>query len=189
VLTDDHAAIEPNRLDAAAAILRDPTIGLVALLGPDAAGQRSAPVTAVVLRAEIERASGGIDAGFFGAEAALVDLSVRLWRLGYTCASLPPSPSAEPVAVDAGGADGGDGLDERYLRLLDQLRLAAIHLDADRRAELLRGLRGEAMVAAAFAEVVRGDAGRRRAELDRTDIRSAESWPRWTAGAGWAVMA
>jgi hypothetical protein len=65
-------------------------------------------------------AAGGIDAGFASASAAVAEISVRLWRMGFRCCIVgqveawAESPE-EDRPEDAGG-------------LYDRLRIATLHL-------------------------------------------------------------
>jgi hypothetical protein len=70
-------------------------------------------------------AAGGIDKGFDSAGAAVAELSIRLWRMGFRCCILAHVEAWEEAveAHDGGGeADAG--------RLYDRLRIAALHFSS-----------------------------------------------------------
>jgi hypothetical protein len=94
--------------------------------------ESSTPVSAALLAGgdcafdrRVLNAAGGLDAEFSAAGAAVAELSVRFWRMGFRCAIVPD------VEVWSGNADA-DELEEAELeldRLYDRLRIAALHFD------------------------------------------------------------
>lgn len=69
-------------------------------------------------------AAGGIDKSFSSAPAAVAELSLRLWRMGFRCCILP---HVEAWSEDA-DANGVDDAGELY----DRLRIATLHFSAPR---------------------------------------------------------
>jgi len=70
-------------------------------------------------------AAGGLDADFSSAGAAVAELSVRFWRMGFRCAIVP---QVEVWSENAEADEAGDDAN----RLHDRLRIAALHFDAAR---------------------------------------------------------
>jgi len=70
-------------------------------------------------------AAGGLDQGFTSASAAVAELSVRLWRMGFRCCIAPQ------VAVWSGQAEDRQA-DDEVQQLHDRLRIAALHCSAAR---------------------------------------------------------
>jgi hypothetical protein len=70
-------------------------------------------------------AAGGIDDGFSSVGAAIAELSLRLWRMGFHCRIAGQ--------VDAWSEDPGEQVPDRAAEdLYDRLRIAALHFDAER---------------------------------------------------------
>jgi hypothetical protein len=71
-------------------------------------------------------AAGGLDAGFDSAQAAVAELSVRLWRMGFHCCIVP---DVEVWSEEEGyDADGEEDAEPLY----DRLRIASLHFDGAR---------------------------------------------------------
>lgn len=70
-------------------------------------------------------AAGGIDGGFSSACAAVAELSIRLWRMGFRCCIVPD------VEV-WGEAPDEDGAEDDAERLYDRLRIATLHFSSVR---------------------------------------------------------
>jgi hypothetical protein len=79
----------------------------------------------VAYNAKVLAAAGGLDGGFGSGEAAVAELSVRLWRMGFNCCTTPEVEAWSELALE-------DRADEDAERLYDRLRLAALHFDAPR---------------------------------------------------------
>jgi hypothetical protein len=125
----------------------------------------SAPVPAALLFAAhcvfdrtVLVAAGGVDKDFGSADAAVAELSVRLWRMGFRCCIVP---QVEAWGGDAGEVDGEDDAE----RLYDRFRIAALHFDAAR----LRAFTDHARQLASYEQVVErlaaSDIKRRRAAI------------------------
>jgi hypothetical protein len=103
-------------------------------------------------------AAGGIDQGFASASAAVAELSVRLWRMGFRCAISPQ------VAVWSEQPEDRPAHDE-VGQLQDRLRIAALHFSGARlqaftdRASRLPGF------AAAAERLAASDVQHRRAVI------------------------
>jgi hypothetical protein len=94
--------------------------------------EASTPVAAALLFSDhcafdrkVLSAAGGVDADFSSAGAAVAELSVRFWRMGFRCAIVPQ------VEVWSENAHAEDAEDDAN-RLYDRLRIAALHFDAAR---------------------------------------------------------
>jgi hypothetical protein len=77
---------------------------------------------------EVLAAAGGVDKDFSSARAAVAELSLRLWRMGFRCCIVPD--------VDVWG-NAADGVDEGSVnddaeRLYDRLRIATLHFSPPR---------------------------------------------------------
>jgi hypothetical protein len=70
-------------------------------------------------------AAGGVDGEFSSVSAAVAELSLRLWRMGFRCRIVS---QVEAWSEDAQDGDGGDDAE----RLYDRLRIAALHFGAER---------------------------------------------------------
>ncbi|MGO8904817.1 MAG: sulfotransferase family protein [Solirubrobacteraceae bacterium] len=69
-------------------------------------------------------AAGGIDKDFSSACAAVAELSLRLWRMGFRCCILPHVEAwSEAADADDAADDGG---------LYDRLRIATLHFSSPR---------------------------------------------------------
>ncbi|HLM85863.1 MAG TPA: sulfotransferase [Solirubrobacteraceae bacterium] len=133
-------------------------------------------------------AAGGVDGAFSSASAAVAELSVRLWRMGFRCCILPQveawieegkagsaSRSADAEQARAGSAAhaadaeeaqaGGASQAEDAELLYDRLRIAALHFDEPRlnafteRASRLPGYE------VASERLAASDVQRRRAQI------------------------
>jgi hypothetical protein len=96
------------------------------------ASPAKAPVPAALLsgahaayNSRVLAAAGGLDAGFDSAQAAVAELSVRLWRMGFYCCIAPDVEAWSEADPDD---DGSDDAEDLY----DRLRIAALHLDGAR---------------------------------------------------------
>jgi hypothetical protein len=94
-----------------------------------AGSEDSTPVPAALLAGadcafdrRVLGAAGGLDAQFSTAEAAVAELSVRFWRMGFRCAIVPQAE------VWSRGEDADEGRED-VDRLYDRLRIAALHFD------------------------------------------------------------
>jgi len=99
-------------------------------------------------------AAGGVDENFDSACAAVAELSVRLWRMGFRCC-IVPQVEAWAESPDEDGADDAG-------RLHDRLRIAALHLSppllrafTDRASRLPSYDRAAARLAASDVELRR----------------------------------
>jgi len=97
------------------------------------ASSAKAPVPAALLcgahaayNGKVLAAAGGLDAGFDSAQAAVAELSVRLWRMGFHCCIVP---DVEVWSEEDTNDDDGE---EDAERLYDRLRIAALHFDEAR---------------------------------------------------------
>lgn len=116
------------------------------------------PAALCVFDGTVLRAAGGVDGSFDSAQAAVAELSVRLWRMGFRCCILP-----RVQAWSEGGGEPQPG--EGAQRLYDRLRIAALHFDAVRLQRFIdrtSGLPGYEQAAARLAD---SDVERRRASI------------------------
>lgn len=75
-------------------------------------------------------AAGGLDPAFSSASAAVAELSIRLWRMGFHCLTVP---QVEVWSEHAHTHDLGDEADNEDAELLhDRMRIAALHFDSAR---------------------------------------------------------
>jgi hypothetical protein len=135
------------------------------VISPVADGDQAAPVvstTFCALLRERLRQAGGIDAGLSGAGYHDVELSIRLWRLGYRCLLASGVRAAvrlpDPTTFTRRGF------------LLNLLRLAAVHFQPPHLSFLLERLRHDPLLAGTLTEVTLSDAGTRREMIDRLAV-------------------
>jgi hypothetical protein len=103
-------------------------------------------------------AAGGVDGGFSSAEAAIAELSVRLWRMGFRCCIVPE--------VEVWGEDAQeDDPDEDPERLYDRMRIAALHFDEDRLRAFTDRVSGMGSYEQAAERLAASDVERRRATI------------------------
>ncbi len=69
-------------------------------------------------------AAGGVDPGFDSASAAVAELSLRLWRMGFRCCIVPQ--------VEAWAESPEEDRAENAASLYDRLRIATLHLGPSR---------------------------------------------------------
>jgi hypothetical protein len=74
---------------------------------------------------EVLAPAGGVDKGFSSACAAVAELSLRLWRMGFCCCIVPH------VEIWGEAADG-EYADDDAGRLYDRLRIATLHFSPPR---------------------------------------------------------
>jgi hypothetical protein len=103
-------------------------------------------------------AAGGIDRGFGSADAAVEELSVRLWRMGFRCCIVP---QVEVWGEDERGEEPGEAAEGLY----DRMRIAALHLDAGRLRAFTDSVRGLPAYQAAAARLAASDVEQRRAAI------------------------
>ena len=139
-------------------------------------------------------AAGGVDGGFSSAAAALAELSVRLWRMGFRCCVLPaveawsaqprggartdgragaddPVRADDPVQAHGGAEAHGDAAE-----LYDRMRIATLHFEPERlRAFTERARRLEAYEQAA-RRLAQSDVARRRAAITGVCAFSTERY-------------
>ena len=128
--------------------------------GPAPGAVLAVPVASTIfgaMRREVLTAAGGIDAGLGGQGAEDLELSLRLWRLGYACTLVPQIHVTADFSIP-------DVTDQR-LFLLNLLRVAVIHLTGPDLATVVASLRGNASLPEVLAEVTSSDAGTRRAAI------------------------
>jgi hypothetical protein len=106
-------------------------------------------------------AAGGVDRDFISASAAIAELSVRLWRMGFRCCVVPQvevwtAPAPERRATDS--EDAGE--------LYERLRIAALHLDPERLAAFTERARALPAYDEAAARLSATDVQVRRAAVD-----------------------
>ncbi len=112
-------------------------------------------------------AAGGIDGEFSSAAAAVDELSVRLWRMGFRCMAAPQVEACEP-APDSGDAHDDIG------RLHDRMRIATLHLGSERLRAFLESVRREPAFEQAAARLAASDTERRRASIEVVCSRSGD---------------
>lgn len=112
-------------------------------------------------------AAGGIDGEFSSAAAAVDELSMRLWRMGFRCMAVPQVEAGEP-APDSGEAHDDVG------RLHDRMRIATLHLGPERLRAFLERARREPAFEQAAARLAASDTERRRAAIEVVCSRSGD---------------
>jgi hypothetical protein len=103
-------------------------------------------------------AAGGIDADFSSTGAAVAEMSVRFWRMGFRCAIVPQ------VEVWSENADAEEAQDEAN-RLYDRLRIAALHFDVARLQAFTDRARRLPAYESAATRLAASGVEQRRAEL------------------------
>jgi hypothetical protein len=103
-------------------------------------------------------AAGGLDAEFSTVDAAVAELSVRFWRMGFRCAIVP---QIEVWSRNADIVEGGEEVDCLY----DRLRIAALHFDDARLRAFTERASSLPAYEAAAARLAAGDVQHRRAVL------------------------
>ncbi len=124
-------------------------------------------------------ASGGVDGEFSSLAAAIDELSIRLWRMGFRCMvaaqveASAPAPDSEDARDDAG-------------ELHDRMRIATLHFGPERLRAFLESARREPAFEEAAARLAASDTERRRASIEtlcaRSDDWYLESFPPGRAG-------
>ena len=130
--------------------------------GPVPGADLAVPVASTIftaVRREMLTAAGGIDTGLAGQGAEDLELSLRLWRLGYACTLVPQIHVTADFSIP-------DVTDQR-LFLANLLRVAVIHLTGQDLATVVASLRGNALLPEILAEVTSSEAGTRRATIER----------------------
>ena len=148
----------------------DPVLNCRWVTGPPPGADMAVPVVSTIfaaMRREVLTAAGGIDRGLSGQGAEDLELSLRLWRLGYACTLVPQIHVTADFSVP-------DVTDQR-LFLLNVLRVAVIHLTGPDLATVVASLSGNALLPEILAEVMATDAGARRAIIDHL-ARHDFSW-------------
>ena len=113
-------------------------------------------------------ASGGIDGEFSSLAAAIDELSIRLWRMGFRCMvaaqveASAPAPDPEDARDDAG-------------ELHDRMRIATLHFGPERLRAFLESAGREPAFEQAAARLAASDTERRRASIEALCARS-DDW-------------
>jgi hypothetical protein len=109
-------------------------------------------------------AAGGVDGCFCSSRAAVAELSVRLWRMGFHCCIAPQVQvwSGDALHDDDAGAPGGE---REVERLHDRMRIAALHFDAARLSAFTDRARSLPEYARAAERLTASDVEHRRALL------------------------
>ena len=111
------------------------------------------------MRREVFEETGGFDPGLIRWGGGEMELSFRLWSLGYECLVAPQSRvshlfrSRFPYHVNAAEV------------LHNLIRVAVVHFDQDRLEAVISALRGNRVFPKAMAMVAGSDAWARRAEI------------------------
>jgi hypothetical protein len=74
-------------------------------------------------------ASGGLDRAFSSAGAAIAELSIRVWRMGFHCLTIP---QVEVWCEDVHAPGLEHDAEDDAERLYDRMRIATLHLDPAR---------------------------------------------------------
>ena len=143
----------------------------VAWLPADSAEPAAVPLLCgcfMGMRRDAFEATGGFDPGmsYYGSED--LELSLRLWRLGYRCMVAPGAEIAHRFRVPA--AEEVDW--EAFLHNL--LRMATVHLEPRDLASVVESARARPAFPRAAAAVAGGDAGARRVLVAAAAERPAE---------------
>jgi hypothetical protein len=107
----------------------------------------------LLVNREVLTTSGGLDEHFDTAAAAIAELSLRLWRMGFPCRV------TAPVRLEVTGLQGSPTLHDR-------LRIAALHLDAIALEAFQERQRSQPEYAAAHARVQAGGVAAQRAAIE-----------------------
>lgn len=113
----------------------------------------------MAMRREVFEQTGGFDPGLIRWGGGEMELSFRLWSLGYECQVAPQSRvshlfrSRFPYRVSAAEV------------LHNLIRVAVVHFDQDRLEAVIAALRGNRVFPKAMAMVASSDAWTRRAEI------------------------
>jgi len=111
----------------------------------------------LAIRRAVFEAAGGFDDGMRGYGAEDLELCLRLWRMGYTCLSVPGASVAHRFRA-------GRQVDRTGF-LHNLLRMATLHLSAGALRHMVAVLGRDPALPAAMAQVLAADTGRRRAEV------------------------
>ena len=169
-------ALEREDVAAAAPTLTDAQTGTVRVHGlefADAAlnvhwlrahSKRPFPIplvcgSFVAVRRDALARAGGFDTSFEAYGAEDLELSLRLWRMGYECLAVPAAEVAH-----AWKERTADSLEWRPF-LANLIRLATLHLSLENLAQFNACLSAAEDFPRAYAHVLAGDALRRREEL------------------------
>jgi len=112
-------------------------------------------------------AAGGVDGEFAAAAAAIDELSIRLWRMGFRCIV------AAQVEAHAPAPDSQDA-HEALARLHDRMRIATLHFGPERLESFLESARREPGFDEAAARLAASDTERRRAAIEAVCGRSID---------------
>jgi Glycosyltransferase like family 2 len=118
------------------------------------------PAAMMALRREVLDAVGSFDAGMSAAGGEDTELCVRLWRAGCLCLAVPRATAT--MRFDGAGRQPPNPTDFLHNRL----RLGVLHLSPPRLGRFLESFRRGADFPEAFARVLAGDVGERRALVD-----------------------
>jgi hypothetical protein len=128
-------------------------------------GAQAAPVPAALLfdahsayDRRVLTAAGGVDEGFSSACSAVAELSLRLWRMGFRCRTVP---QVEVWSEDA----HEDDVEDDAARLHDRLRIATLHFDAPRLQAFTERASRSPWYDSAAARLMASDVERRRAAI------------------------
>jgi GT2 family glycosyltransferase len=195
---DAHVAPQPGWFEAFAEALSDRSVGAVGpamavsrdprvqgyggtwrlpelyfdWLGYQGTGPHDAPLLGgafLAMRQDMFEACGGFDAGLVGWGADDSELCARLWMLGHSCLVIPTIAvthefrRAFPYEVD------------EALVVHNLLRLAVVHLGAERLERVLDHYRMHPSAARAFALIAAGDTYQRRAAV-HSSRRHDDAW-------------
>lgn len=106
-------------------VFTTPVLDSDALAGAAGAEPVPVPLLAAELAAfdrRVIQAAGGLDRGFTTVRAAIEELSVRLWRMGFRC-TVAPGAEFRTHAADGAGGDGA------AVPRGDRVRTASLHFD------------------------------------------------------------
>jgi hypothetical protein len=106
-------------------------------------------------------AVGGLDGRFDSAAAAIAELSVRLWRMGFRCCIVPRVQAWSQAPEDDRELDAEDAAG-----LYDRMRIAALHFGPDRLGELDQRVRLLPAYEQAAARLAASDVPLRRAAIE-----------------------
>jgi len=115
-------------------------------------------------------AAGGLDGEFAAASAAVAELSVRVWRMGYRC-RIVSQVEAWARAPDAERA-GADDAEQLY----DRLRIATLHFDRARLQAFTDRARAQPGYEVAAERLAATDVRRRRAAIEAVCAFPAERY-------------
>jgi hypothetical protein len=115
---------------------------------------------------QVLRTAGGVDPAFDSASAAIAELCLRLWRMGFRSRIV-----AGPIVRASAAAGGTDGMG-----LYDRLRIARLHLGPQRLHEFERRARRHPGYPDAVARLAAAELEHRRGAVDAVSAFTSDEY-------------